>query len=173
LLQQAGFSFTVRAADVEEIPSHGEAPAEYVRRLARSKAAAVEAGPDEVVLGADTIVVLDEHILEKPADAADAARMIRMLAGREHQVLTGICLLHEGREIVDHAVTDVLFAEMTEAEIDEYAHSGEPMDKAGSYAIQGLASKFVTRIRGCHFNIVGLPVSLVYRRWKELLQHGS
>jgi septum formation protein len=94
--------------------------------------------------------------------------MIRMLSGRSHEVLTGICLKRADREIVDHAVTEVRFAEMTDAEIHAYANSGEPMDKAGAYAIQGLASKHVTGITGCHFNVVGLPISLVYRLWKTL-----
>ncbi len=168
LLRNAGFDFVVRTADVEEIPMAGEAPVDYVRRLAESKARAVPASPDEIVLGADTIVVLDGHILEKPVDAADAARMVRMLSGRKHQVFTGICMRRGARVIVDHALTEVQFAELTDDEIAAYAASGEPMDKAGAYAIQGIASRMVTGIAGCHFNIVGLPVSLVYRHWKEL-----
>jgi septum formation protein len=168
ILRNAGIDFVIRTAEVEEVHTPGESPVEYVRRLARSKAWAVLALMHEVILGADTVVVVDEVILEKPADAADAARMIRMLSGRTHEVITGISLRKGERTITDHATTKVHFANWTEDEIHEYVESGEPMDKAGAYAIQGLASKLVTGIEGCYFNVVGLPVSLVYQRWKEL-----
>jgi septum formation protein len=168
LLEAAGIEFTVRVRPVEEIHKTGESPVDYVRRLAREKANAVWERLDEVVLGADTIVVLDEHILEKPRDFDDAVRMLTMLAGREHSVITGICLRHAAGAIVDHAETRVRFLPMTALEIEEYVRSGEPMDKAGAYAIQGLASKFVERIDGCYFNVVGLPVSLVHGYWKKL-----
>jgi septum formation protein len=136
------------------------------------KARAVAAGPSDIVLGADTTVVLDGHVLEKPADAADARRMLGMLSGRRHEVVTGVCLVRGPREIVDAEVTAVEFAAMSDREIDEYVASGEPMDKAGAYAIQGLASRFVRRVEGCYFNIVGLPVSLVWRRLAELSSAG-
>ena len=168
LLEAAGIEFMVRVRPVEEIHKAGESPVEYVRRLARAKANAVWERLDEVVLGADTVVVLDEHILEKPRDFDDAVRMLTMLAGREHSVITGICLRHAAGAIVDHAETRVRFLPITALEIEEYVRSGEPMDKAGAYAIQGLASKFVERIDGCYFNVVGLPVSLVYGYWKKL-----
>lgn len=161
ILANAGFSFQVRVAGVPEQPDPGEAPVDYVRRLARSKAEAVPRSADEIVLGADTVVVLDEHILEKPADAGDAARMLRMLSGRAHTVITGIALVGGGGPVVNHAETRVYFTDLSEADIAAYVESGEPMDKAGAYAIQGLASKFVPRIEGCYFNVVGLPVSLV------------
>jgi septum formation protein len=148
---------------VDETPIDGEAPEDYVRRLAEWKALAVEATADEIVLGADTTVVVDGDILGKPEDAADARRMVARLAGRRHQVLTGICLRHGSRNVRDLATTKVWFAGMSEAEIDGYVASGEPMDKAGGYAIQGLASKYVERIDGCYFNVMGLPVSLVHR----------
>ena len=122
------------------------------------------------MLGADTIVVAGSTIVEKPRDVTDAARMIKMLSGREHQVITGICLRHDGGAAVDYSSTLVTFSALNDAEIAAYAASGEPMDKAGGYAIQGLASKFVERIDGCYFNVMGLPVSLVYRHWKELIQ---
>jgi len=161
LLDNAGIVFLVRAAPVDETRGEGETALEYVRRLAEWKAQAVPREADEWVLGADTTVVVDEHVLEKPADAADATRMLRLLAGRWHEVITGICLVGPQMRVVDHAVTRVQFAPLTDEEIDAYVATGEPFDKAGAYAIQGRASCFVTRIEGCYFNVVGLPVSLV------------
>ena len=174
LLTTAGIPFTVRVAPVEEIPRPGELPVEYVRRLARAKAEAVWVEPqftgaDEIVLGADTTVVIDGRILEKPCDADDARAMLRLLAGREHAVITGICLRHSAGAIVDHALTSVRFSSLTDVEIAAYVASGEPMDKAGAYGIQGLASKFVERIDGCYFNVMGLPLSLLYGHWKSLV----
>ena len=163
ILRQAGIPFVVRAAPVDETPLDGERPEDYVERLAESKALAVEASPEETVVGADTTVVVGGEMLGKPADAADARRMLGMLSGRRHEVMTGICLRQGRTAIRDRAVTAVWFAAMSEQEIAEYAASGEPMDKAGGYAIQGLASKFIERIEGCYFNVVGLPVALVYR----------
>jgi septum formation protein len=161
ILRQAGIPFIVRVAAVNETPLEGEKPEDYVVRLAELKALAVPAGPDETVLGADTTVVVDGEMLGKPADAADARRMLERLSGRQHQVITGICL-KRGLEVVrDCAVTKVWFALMSARETEEYVSSGEPMDKAGAYAIQGLAAKFVERIDGCYFNVVGLPVALV------------
>jgi septum formation protein len=171
LLRQAGIPFSVRAAAVDETPLPGEKPADYVRRLAEEKAMAVPAASDETVLGADTTVVIGEQMLGKPADTADAARMLAALSGRSHEVLTGICLRREAasgpRLIRDFAVTRVWFTAMTPREIEDYAASGEPLDKAGAYAIQGLASKFIEKIEGCYFNVVGLPIPLVYRHLRE------
>lgn len=158
----------MRTKPVEEVRRAGESPADYARRLARAKAEAAWEQADEIVLGADTIVVIDDHVLEKPADADDARAMLQLLSGREHTVITGICLLHERGVIVDHSATEVRFAPLTDSEIAEYVASGEPMDKAGAYAIQGLASKFVESVHGCYFNVMGLPLSLVYRHWKAL-----
>ena len=168
ILRDAGIPFVVRAADVAEVRRPGESPIDYVRRLAEEKAFAVPLLPGEVVLGADTTVVIDELVLEKPCDAADALRMLALLSGREHQVITGICLRSETRKIVDTATTRVRFVALTAEELETYVASGEPMDKAGAYAIQGLASKFIDRIEGDYFNVVGLPVALVYHYWREI-----
>jgi len=169
ILASAGIAFEVRVGrEVEEVLRAGERPLEYVRRLAREKAEAVQRDGDEIVLGADTIVVAGDTVLEKPADAADAARMLRILSGRDHEVITGICLLNPGAEVVDTETTRVHFASLAENEIAEYVQSGEPMDKAGAYGIQGLASKFIDRIEGDYFNVVGLPVARVYRHLRTL-----
>ena len=129
---------------------------------------AVEAGPSEVVLAADTVVVIGGEILGKPGDRADAVRMLERLAGREHQVITGICLWRGEQRLYDRAVTRVWFKPLTREGIEKYVASGEPMDKAGAYAIQGLASKFVEKVDGCYFNVVGLPIALLYRHLKSL-----
>jgi septum formation protein len=164
ILRQAGIPFQVRtAAAVDETPRPGEKPEDYVRRLAEEKALAIPAGLDEIVLGADTTVVIDGRMLGKPEDAPDARRMLEALSGRRHEVMTGICLRRGTGLIRDWAVTEVWFTPMTGREIEEYVASREPMDKAGAYAIQGLASKFIEKIEGCYFNVVGLPVALVYR----------
>jgi len=168
ILRDAGIPFVVRSADVPEERRLGESPADYVQRLAEQKAFAVPISPDEVTLGADTVVVVDDHLLEKPRDAADAMRMLELLSGREHEVITGICLRAGARKIVDLAATRVRFVTLTREEMETYVASGEPIDKAGAYAIQGLASKFIDRIEGDYFNVVGLPVALVYRWWKEI-----
>ncbi len=168
LLRQAGFSFTVCPSHVPEVPAPGETASDYVMRLAREKAQAVSASePGAVVLGADTTVVRNNQILEKPTDAEDAKRMLRILSSGEHQVLTGICLTGNGRTLTAVSSTRVWFLPLSEKEIGDYVATGEPMDKAGAYAIQGYASRFVEKIEGCHFNIVGLPVSLVYQKLRE------
>ena len=167
ILLQAGIPFTVRVTDVDESVLAGETAAAYVQRLAEAKARAVEAVAGETVLGADTTVVIDGEILAKPEDAGDARRMLRLLSGRRHEVLTGICLRRGAEAIHDCASTAVVFAALSEREIAEYVASGEPMDKAGGYAIQGLASKFVEGIEGDYFNVMGLPVALVYRYLRE------
>ncbi len=167
ILRQAGIPFVVRAAEVDETPLAGESPEDYVRRLAELKALAVEAGAEEQVLGADTTVVIDGEMLGKPADAADARRMLELLSGRRHEVLTGICLKRGVDVVRDWAATSVWFVAMREREIEEYVASREPMDKAGGYAIQGLGSKYIEKIDGCYFNVVGLPMSLVYRHLRR------
>jgi septum formation protein len=168
LLLAAGIEHTVCPAAIPEDRLPNESPVAYVRRLAEEKAQAIDCGPSDIVLGADTVVSLDDLVFGKPVDMDDARRMLRLLSGREHWVHTGVCLLTTGKCIVDCAATKVSFERLTEAEIEEYTRSGEPRDKAGAYAIQGLAAKFVRSIEGCYYNVVGLPVSLIYRRLKEL-----
>jgi septum formation protein len=168
LLLAAGIPHLVRAASIVEERHPDESPPAFVRRLAEEKARAVKSRPGDVVLGADTTVCLGSEIFSKPASDEDACRMLRLLSGREHSVYTGICILRHGGSTADVASTEVQFAELSEEEIQEYVRTGEPRDKAGAYAIQGLASKFVISITGCYHNVVGLPVSLVYRHLKAL-----
>ncbi len=168
MLTAAGIEFSIRVADVDETPRVSESPLDYVVRVAKEKAQAVSAGADEVVLAADTTVVLDDEIFGKPRDAADAARMLRALSGRRHEVITGICLRRGTHLETDAASTSVWFAPMSDTEIADYVASGEPMDKAGAYGIQGLASKFIERIDGSYSNVVGLPVALTWRHLKGL-----
>lgn len=190
-MRAAGIPFTAAAAEIDETPLESEAAAQLVLRLARQKAEAVEANADssgrrgdalrndsqeedarkdgqsEVlqVLGADTAVVVDGKVLGKPVDAEDAARMLRLLSGRTHEVLTGVCLITSAgaKRSVETAVvaTSVTFATIPERDIAEYIATGEPMDKAGGYAIQGGASRWATSLRGDYSNVVGLPVSVV------------
>ncbi|MCZ2152526.1 MAG: Maf family protein [Bryobacterales bacterium] len=168
LLLNAGIPFVVRVPQIDETALPGEDAIPYVRRMAELKALAVSIGPSEIALGADTTVCLDGEILGKPSSVTEAKMMLKVLNGKTHEVHSGICLRFSGRTLVDSATTLVTFAPMTEEEIDEYAHSGEPLDKAGAYGIQGLASRYITKIEGDYFNVVGLPVSLVYRRMLEL-----
>ncbi len=168
ILRVAGFDFVVRVANVPEERRPGEDGIAFARRLAREKAEAVTAGAGDVVLGADTVVLAGAEVLEKPRDDADARRMLGLLSGREHEVVTAFCLRTQDMAMVDHAVTRVRFAPLSDAEIDAYVASGEPAGKAGGYAIQGLASKFVTRIDGDYFNVVGLPVAMIYAALKKI-----
>jgi len=167
ILRNAGIPFTVRVASVDETPLPAERPGPYVRRLAEAKARAVDAAPEAIVLAADTTVVGAGEIMGKPADEQDARRMLQLLSGRRHEVLTGICLKRGDQLLCDHASTAVWFSPLSASEIDAYVASGEPLDKAGAYAIQGLASRYVERIEGCYFNVMGLPVSLVWRHLKS------
>jgi septum formation protein len=169
ILRNAGIPFLIRTADIDESPLEAERPGPYVRRLAEAKARAVEVSPDEIVLGADTTVAAAGEMLGKPTDSADARRMLKLLSGRRHEVLTGVCLRRGDEVITDHATTAVWFTAISDAEIEEYATSGEPLDKAGAYAIQGLASRYIERIEGCYFNVVGLPVSMVWRHLKRFV----
>ena len=169
LLAQVGFKFDVTPAHIPEDPRAGEDPIAYVTRLAREKAEVVYAELSSksssqdglVVLGADTTVTLDNHILGKPEDEQDAARMLRMLSGRSHHVITGVAVVTARGAEVAAEVTAVRFLTLTDAEIDAYVATGEPMDKAGAYAIQGLAARWIPRVEGCYFNVVGLPLALV------------
>ena len=170
LLSNAGISFAVQPADVDETPLPGESPRVCAERLAREKALAVwQTRRHDVVLGADTVVVVDGTILGKPSDARDAARMLRLLSGRVHQVITGVCLASakglraENRELKTASEsTLVTMNHISDDEIQGYVATGEPMDKAGAYAIQGIASRWISRIEGDYSNVVGLPVALVY-----------
>ena len=197
LLRAAGFEFRVIAPDIDESVMAGESPEQYARRLAETKARAVFAqGGCDPVLAADTVVVIDGIPLGKPTDEADAARMLRMLSGREHVVITAVCLMtgegpaeagrHDsrtpestagvvpgfsraggGRVHIVVARTSVAFAPLSDTVIGRYVDSGEPCDKAGAYAVQGLAARFVTRIEGSYSNVVGLPVAVVYDLCKQ------
>jgi len=170
LLAQVGYKFEVRPAHILEDPLEGEDPIMYVTRLAREKAEAVfrdltaaspKPGKNIVVLGADTTVTLDRTIVGKPQDAADAARILRMLSGRTHRVITGVALVTaEGTEVAAEA-TAVQFLTLSDEEIAAYIATGEPMDKAGAYGIQGHAARWIPRIEGCYFNVMGLPLALV------------
>jgi septum formation protein len=168
LLRAAGLDFEATPAHADESVRPGESPETYVRRVAEAKARAVlpRAG-GRPVLAADTVVIVDSRILGKPEDGRDAAEMLRLLSGRDHQVMTGVTLAHNGEVRTHVAVTDVTFATLTEEEIGWYVASGEAFDKAGAYAVQGLASRFVTRVDGSYSNVVGLPVALVYRMLTE------
>lgn len=169
LLTRAGIQFAGQAADVNEDYRPGEPPQQYAERLALEKAHAVaKSFPEDFVLGADTIVLAGEEILGKPRDQADAARMLRLLSGREHEVLTAVCLIsparNNGKELEDvlRETTRVHMHALSDAEILAYIETGEPMDKAGAYAIQGIASKWIFKIEGDYSNVVGLPIALVY-----------
>ena len=170
LLRAAGIDFVVEPADLPEVPLSGEGPHDFAERMAREKAGAVyrKMGREDVtVLGADTVVFVNGTILNKPENAEDAACMLRLLSGRSHQVITGVCLKNSAIEDVRSETTSVHVRELSEIEIREYIASGEPMDKAGAYGIQGIASRWIPRIEGCYFNVVGLPVALVWQMLKE------
>jgi len=169
LLTSAGYVFEVKSCNVDERPLPGEIPALYVARLAAAKAHGVaETADDCVVLGADTSVVLDGDILGKPIDDADAAKMLRRLSGRSHEVLTGVSIRYAGQRVgaVDRTVVHV--APLQPEHVRWYVASGEPRDKAGGYAIQGLAARFIDRIEGSYSNVVGLPLAVVRRLLGEL-----
>ncbi|HEX5107810.1 MAG TPA: Maf family protein [Vicinamibacterales bacterium] len=176
LLRAAGIAFDVRVSEVDESPHPDESPEEYVRRIAEVKARAViAAGERRAILSADTVVVNGGRALGKPRDAADARHMLESLSGRTHIVLTAVCVVSDAAEpsSLTRAIvcrvesTTVEFDVLRPHELDWYVASGEPMGKAGAYAIQGLASRFVRRIEGSYSNVVGLPVALVYRMCTE------
>lgn len=198
LLRNAGITFAVQPADIDETPLPNEVPRECAERLAREKALAVwRTRQRDIVLGADTIVVIDKTILNKPVDARDAFRMLRLLSGRTHEVITGVCVVTPvvgtqysvANSVVDRngareemsdegpivrvasESTLVTMSTIPEPEIQEYIASGEPVDKAGAYAIQGRASRWIPRIEGDYPNVVGLPIALVYRMLSELRRH--
>ncbi len=168
LLRAAGFAFIIRAADVDESVRGQESPIAYVQRLAEKKAVAVEINDGEIIIAADTTVAIGEEILGKPLDRDDAKVMLQKLSGRRHDVYTGVCLRSSTLMLTRFSCTSVWFNEMTSAEIENYVRSGEPFDKAGAYAIQGVAANYIPRIDGSYTNVVGLPVDLVYRMLNEM-----
>lgn len=172
ILTQIGISFTVVPSGFDEESIHLDNPIEYVETLAFKKAESIPCSKEEniVVLGADTVVVIDEHVLEKPGCVAEAKKFLRLLSGREHQVYTGICLyrVQDQRTITTHQMTTVVFDTLTEEDIDFYTSTKEPFDKAGGYGIQGIGARFVKEIHGDYLNVVGLPVNLVLKLLKEM-----
>lgn len=158
LLRQLGVTFTVQTADIDETMFPGRKPEAEVARVSAMKARAVRCAQDDIVISADTIVVVDDTILGKPKDEADAARMLRLLSGRAHTVMTGLSV-RRGDEVSTTVVqTSVWFRPLTDGEIARYIATGDPMDKAGAYGVQGLASVFVERLDGDFFSVMGLPV---------------
>jgi septum formation protein len=169
ILASLGLTFEARAADVDETLLPGESASDAAERLARAKAETAAAGtPEALVVAADTLVVLDGDALGKPRDRADARRMLATLSGRAHDVVTGVACAHGGRIVSGRETTRVVFAPMSGAEIAAYSATGEPDDKAGAYALQGIGGLFVERVEGSPSNVVGLPVRLLYRLASEL-----
>ena len=174
LLEQAGYRFEVIPSTCEEIVPAGLSPKETVEGLAYQKALDVYSlYPDAVVLGADTVVCFDGEILGKPRDKEDAARMLRLLSGQTHEVRTGFALLAKGIEFVSSEAAMVTFFQLTEEEIARYVESGEPMDKAGAYGIQGKGAVLVRSVLGDYFNVVGLPIATVARALAAVDIHGK
>jgi len=172
ILRAVGWEFEAVAADIDETRFASEDALSYVARLARAKAEAVAGNLNDcLVLGADTVVLVDSKILGQPRHDADARRMLQLLNGRWHDVLTGVALVRSGplpQALVEHETTRVRFAEISADEIDWYVSSGEPMEKAGGYAIQGRAALFIEEIQGDYFNVVGLPIRLVYKMSRRI-----
>jgi septum formation protein len=173
LLSQLGIPLTVRVAEVDESPWSDEPPREHTMRLAQDKAAKIAAQvPDEWVLGADTVVVIDNRILGKPNDRDEAFAMLRAISGRWHTVYTGYCLMHHGRGVrhTGAAESKVFIRQLSDEQIHAYIATGEPMDKAGAYAIQGIGAALVQQVRGSYTNVVGLPLAEVAELWERI--HG-
>jgi septum formation protein len=186
ILTSVGWDFTKHVADIDETEFEGENPADYVQRLAKEKAEKVaESYENALILGADTTVVIDNQIIGKPIDLDDARRMLKMLSGRSHEVLTGVALVKKVQSqesenlksdiqnltsVIGLQKTTVKFAEMSEAEIDFLAENGEPLDKAGAYAVQAQAALFIEEIEGDYWNVVGLPINLVYGLMRKVLE---
>jgi septum formation protein len=178
LLRSAAIPFTVDVADIAEDLKAGEKPVEHAARLAREKAEVVaNRNPGKIVLGADTIVLVDDQILGKPRDPADAKRMLGLLSGRAHQVITGVAIVFlesDYRKLETRSEkTEVFFDKLTPADIEAYIATREPMDKAGAYAIQGIASRWITKIEGDYANVVGLPVALVWEMLQKFVRPAS
>lgn len=178
ILRSAGLAFEVLAPQAEESARDGEEPVALVRRLATEKARAAaqalaqhtKAQEPVFIVGADTLVLMDGTVYGKPASTQEAAEMFRRYSGREHEVVTGVAVIRlpDGATRVEHDVTRVTFALMTEEEVADYIASGEPFDKAGAYAIQGRGGRYVTRVEGCYFNVMGLPLARLYRILREM-----
>ena len=169
ILNSVGWSFEKYISDVDESEIAGESAEDYVQRLAKTKAEKVaENFTDEIVLGADTTVVIDDQIIGKPSDLEDARRMLKMLSGNWHEVLTGVALVKNRNSAVGLQKTKVKFAEMSAKEINFLVENGEPLDKAGAYAVQAQAALFIEKIEGDYWNVVGLPVNLVFNLFKKL-----
>jgi septum formation protein len=170
IMSSVGWEFYKDVPDIDESEREGELPGDYVRRLAEEKARTIaEYHPGEIVLGADTTVVIHDRIIGKPVDLDDARRMIEMLSGNFHEVLTGVAVVRNGNARVGMQRTRVKFAEMNEAEINFLVEKGDPLDKAGAYAVQAQAALFIEGIEGDYWNVVGLPISLVYNLITELI----
>ncbi|MBV1709352.1 MAG: Maf family protein [Erysipelothrix sp.] len=168
LLALCGVDFKVREANVDEILDESISKVEAIEKLALHKAQTISKHhPDALVIGADTIVLVDDEVLGKPVDIEDAKGMLRKLSGRTHQVITGVCMMDSSKTETFSSVVDVDFCVLDEKEIEDYANSGEPMDKAGAYGIQGGASLFILSIRGDYYAVMGLPVSKVYAHLKN------
>jgi septum formation protein len=172
ILRAVDWPFEILAPHIDEARIGDEAPAQYVRRLARMKAAAVASQQNEgLVLGADTVVVVDGEVLGQPRDTQDARRMLQLLRGKWHEVLTGVALVRAGEKgcsIVDHECSRVRFSQIDDNEVEWYIATGEPMGKAGAYAVQGRGALFIEEIQGDYFNIVGLPVRLAYELSRKI-----
>jgi septum formation protein len=176
LLRTAGFDFEIKPTNVDESLRANELPEGYVKRLAEAKATAVvEFAGNRPVVGADTVVVVNEQILGKPTNAGDASRMLHLLSGRHHEVVTGVTVIglplvgQERLRLTNFTTTRVKMAALSESEIEWYISTGEPLGKAGAYAIQGLASRFITHIEGSYSNVVGLPIFLLYSMLKKVI----
>ena len=168
ILNSVGWNFEKHVADIDESELAGETPENYVQRLAKTKAETIAGDfPDKIILGADTTVVIDEQIIGKPANLDDARRMLKMLSGKWHEVLTGIALVENEKTVVGIQSTKVKFAEMNENEIEFLVEKGSPLDKAGAYAVQAQAALFIEKIEGDYWNVVGLPVNLLHRLYKK------
>ena len=173
IMNSVGWEFVKAVPDIDESERDGEGPEIYVQRLAKEKAEAVGASyPDQIVLAADTTVVIDDGIIGKPVDLDDARRMLRMLAGNWHEVLTGIAVMRNGNTEIGLQRTRVKFAPMNENEINFLAEKGDPLDKAGAYAVQAQAALFIEGIEGDYWNVVGLPISLVYEMVGKVMSDG-
>ena len=171
ILTAVGWPFEMVASNIDETRFKSESAVTYVTRLAQAKAEAVaRIATSGLVVGADTVVVVEDQILGQPSDDDDARRMLKLLSGRWHEVLTGVALIHAGKNslVVEHEKTRVRFTEMSDPEIDWYVGTGEPMDKAGAYAVQGRAALFIEEIQGDYFNIVGLPMRLLYKLMRQI-----